>query len=34
VKLLNRGARKASSAEIAVNRRADSARLRAVEKLP
>jgi 16S rRNA (cytosine1402-N4)-methyltransferase len=33
VKLLNRGARKASPAEIATNRRADSARLRAVEKL-
>jgi 16S rRNA (cytosine1402-N4)-methyltransferase len=34
VKLLNRGARKASPAEIAANRRAESVRLRAVEKLP
>ena len=34
VRLLNRGARKPSAAEIVVNRRAESARLRAVEKLP
>jgi 16S rRNA (cytosine1402-N4)-methyltransferase len=34
VRLLNRGARKPRPAEIAANRRAESARLRAVEKLP
>jgi 16S rRNA (cytosine1402-N4)-methyltransferase len=33
VKLLTRGARKAGAAEIAANRRAESARLRGVEKL-
>jgi 16S rRNA (cytosine1402-N4)-methyltransferase len=33
IRLLNRGARKPSDAEIARNRRAESARLRAVEKL-
>jgi len=33
VRLLNRGARKASAAEIAENRRAESARLRAAERL-
>lgn len=34
VKLLNRGARKPSPNELATNRRAESARLRAAEKLP
>ena len=34
VRLLTRGARKPSAAEVAANRRAQSARLRAVEKLP
>jgi len=34
VRLLNRGARKPSAEELAGNRRAESARLRAVEKLP
>jgi 16S rRNA (cytosine1402-N4)-methyltransferase len=34
VRLLNRGARKPSADEIAQNRRAESARLRAAEKLP
>lgn len=34
VRLLRRGARKPSAAEVAANRRAESARLRAVEKLP
>jgi len=34
VRLLRRGARKPSAAEVASNRRAESARLRAVEKLP
>ncbi|MDQ1395847.1 MAG: rRNA (cytosine1402-N4)-methyltransferase [Acidimicrobiaceae bacterium] len=34
VRLLNRGARKPSAAEIATNPRSESARLRAVEKLP
>jgi len=34
VRLLRRGARKASAAEVASNPRAESARLRAVEKLP
>jgi 16S rRNA (cytosine1402-N4)-methyltransferase len=33
VRLLNRGARKPSAAEVAANRRAEAARLRAVEKL-
>jgi len=33
VRLLNRGARKPSDAEVAENRRSESARLRAVEKL-
>ena len=34
VRLLRRGARKPSAAEVAVNPRAESARLRAIEKLP
>jgi 16S rRNA (cytosine1402-N4)-methyltransferase len=34
VRLLNRGARKPRPAEVVANRRAESARLRAVEKLP
>lgn len=34
VRLLNRGARKPSVAEVAENRRAESARLRAAERLP
>ena len=34
VRLLNRGARKPSAAEVAANRRAESARLRACERLP
>ncbi|HVE45577.1 MAG TPA: 16S rRNA (cytosine(1402)-N(4))-methyltransferase RsmH [Acidimicrobiales bacterium] len=34
VRLLTRGARKPSAAEVAVNRRAESARLRACERLP
>ena len=34
VRLLNRGARKPSAAEVAANRRSESARLRAVERLP
>ena len=34
VRLLNRGARKPSAAEVADNRRAESARLRACERLP
>ncbi|HEX2701520.1 MAG TPA: 16S rRNA (cytosine(1402)-N(4))-methyltransferase RsmH [Acidimicrobiales bacterium] len=34
VRLLNRGARKPSPAEVAENRRAESARLRAAERLP
>ncbi|MBV8161036.1 MAG: 16S rRNA (cytosine(1402)-N(4))-methyltransferase RsmH [Acidimicrobiia bacterium] len=34
VRLLRRGARKASAAEVASNPRAESARMRAVEKLP
>src|SRR5204863_9888048 len=34
VRLLTRGARKPSAAEVAANHRAESARLRAVEKLP
>jgi 16S rRNA (cytosine1402-N4)-methyltransferase len=34
VRLLNRGARKPTPAELAANRRAESARLRAAEKLP
>ncbi len=34
VRLLKQGAWKPSAAEVAANRRAESARLRAVEKLP
>jgi 16S rRNA (cytosine1402-N4)-methyltransferase len=34
VRLLNRGAKKPTAAEVAANRRAESARLRAVERLP
>jgi 16S rRNA (cytosine1402-N4)-methyltransferase len=34
VRLLNRGARRPSDSEVALNRRAESARLRAVEALP
>jgi 16S rRNA (cytosine1402-N4)-methyltransferase len=34
VRLIRRGARKPSAAEVAANRRAESARLRAIEKLP